>query len=240
MPGEQQPADVRPIFARIAEDAQKIAPTKEAVERVEQQTLHAAKRTERLEESGVADVILPEDFDRIVSGEPTMLPTMAFRAVSAWHEAFKGERAGSIHVPITVLYGMTGRGKTVAGAWLIAHEGGVYVTAPELYHLFSNSRRDENRINQILRARVALLDDLGTEENDAKAQGALWEFVNKRQGLRRAMTLITANLALYPIPGKVAEERAFVSRYDERIKRRIEHAGRFVEATGEDLRRRPA
>lgn len=239
MPGDQQPADVRPIFARIAEDAQKIAPSREDVERVEQLTVHAAKRTERLEESGVGDVITPEDFDRIVKGAPVMLPTMAFRTVQAWHECFSGQREG-VHVPITVLYGMTGRGKTLAGAWLVAQEGGVYVTAPELRSLFSSPVRNENRINQILRARVALLDDLGTEENDAKAQGALWEFVNKRQGLRSAMTLITANLALYPIPSKVPEERAFVSRYDERIKRRIEHIGRFVEATGDDLRRRPA
>jgi DNA replication protein DnaC len=217
----------------IVEHNQARAPTRESIEAHERRHAQAELRAERLESSGAREAITVDDFDRIVRGDQHLLPTAALHTVRAWHDQFHGRRAGRFK-PYMVLYGMTGRGKTVAGCWLIAEEGGVYVTAPEARQVLTSGHwGDVARRDKVLRSRVLLLDDLGTEEDDHKAQEALFTFATKRQGLRNALSLLTANLALqWPQEPR----KGLMTRYDERTIARLQHVGRFVEVVGEDLR----
>jgi DNA replication protein DnaC len=225
----------------ITDDAvARVAPTKEKVEEQEDKTDKAAERASRLASSGVKSAILPDDFDRLVRGtRADIFPTFAIKVAREWYESLKDgdyKRAKGY----LVLYGQTGRGKTVAGAYVIAQMGGIYVEAEELREAMTGGRFTEKRRTLILESRFVMVDDLGTEENDDKAQRALFSFVNQRQGLKRGLTLITSNLALEKVVenGIERSDKAFKTRYDDRIIGRLYHAGRFVEAVGPDLRRR--
>jgi hypothetical protein len=189
------------------------------------------RREERLAPTAffAGPAVTPEDRAALIRG--TLRRSVhSLGLVMSWHERFHGRRPGA-HVPIVVLLGPTGRGKTVAGAWLIAEEGGKYVSALELAkRLCTMHWRDANWSAEVLSARVVVLDDVGTEpESDRDAAiAAMFEFVNKRQALAKAFTLITANLT----------RAEFDARYGERTVARIMHSGRFVEAKGQDLRRK--
>lgn len=208
----------------IAEDACAHAPTDAEYAKQEAARLLAV-RTQRLKDVA----ILPEDKRRVLHGG--LLPTHALHVVRAWHERFKGQRRGE-HLPILALLGKTGRGKTVAGAWLLTEEGGLYTTAPELIMRMQaapRDARDRDWCQAALAARVLIVDDLGTEDLDDAARSALYRVVNQRQSCEQGFCLLTGNLA---IP-------EFRARYGERTARRIDHAGRFVETLGDDLRRKP-
>lgn len=235
--GEGEPS-CKGIFQAIANEAKDHAPDAAVVEAEENAGVKAEVRAQRLTESGVREAITPEDYDRIVRGAG-LFPTHAFKTVEAWHQTFHKKRAGR-HVPIVVMYSLTGRGKTVSGAWLIAEEGGCYVTAPEARSVLTSGHwNDARRKDKILRSRVTVFDDLGTEKNDEDAQTALFLFANQRQGLDSGLSLITANLALrVMVDGRVVPEKGLLTRYDERTVNRLQHVGRFVEATGADLRRK--
>jgi DNA replication protein DnaC len=126
------------------------------------------------------------------------------------------------------LLGPTGRGKTVAAAWLLADLGGFYTTGEELRRAMrSYNPRDAELLLQLYRARSLIVDDLGTEQDLESARTALFEVVNRRMGLPRAYTVLTSNLS----------REAFAERYGERTLRRLEHQGLVVEVEGEDLRR---
>lgn len=182
------------------------------------------RRVERVQNAGVP--LPPEDLRCLAAGE--LQVTHSLRVVRAWHEVFTGARKAERCPRITALLGGTGCGKTMAGAWLVAEEGGVYVSALELRkRLVSGHWRDTEWAERVLRSRIVVLDDVGTESGDAEASAAVFELVNKRVGQEGGLTLITGNLS-------VAE---FVERYGERTARRIEHAGVFIEAKGADLRR---
>jgi hypothetical protein len=185
----------------------------------------ARLRLDRIED---AKVPLPRiDRQRIARDE--CIATHAMRLVRAWHQLFADRDANECPRVLT-LVGPTGRGKTMAGAWLIAIEGGVYVSALELRkRLLSGHWRDIEWADRILRSRIVVLDDVGTETGDSDALAATFELVNQRMGSDGALTLITCNLT--------GEE--FAKRYGERTVRRIEHDGRIVEVKGEDLRRKP-
>lgn len=232
-----EPMDMRGSAARfleLAEEAAKTAPTREELAEHDAAAM-ADTRSDRLDperEFSAGAAILPADREAIVRG--TLAKTHALRVVEAWRGLYRGGDERSLatrreFVPFLTLYGPTGLGKTVAGAWLLAYEGGLYVSVEELRRrLTSGHWRDASWADQVLRARVVVLDDVGTEDGDARA--AMFELVNRRQGLARAMTLITSNLVC---------RDDFVQRYDERVVRRLEHAGRMVECKGTDMRRRP-
>jgi DNA replication protein DnaC len=128
------------------------------------------------------------------------------------------------------LVGPTGRGKTVAGGWLIAHIGGAYVCAEDACKLFRAPAHSRAAATweQLMLKRVLVLDDLGTEREAEDGVAMLNNVVNRRQGLSTGWTLMTANLT----------KAEYLARYDERAIRRIEHQGAIVVVKGEDLRRK--
>lgn len=219
-------------FRQLAELAASAPPSVDpaAVEKA-QRRMERQRREERLADNALfaGPAITPDDKLAILRGTLNR-KVHSLNVVMSWRERFRGIRPG-VHVPIVALLGPRGRGKTVAGAWLIAEEGGHYVSALDLCkRLLSGHWKDSSWSDQVLRSRVVVLDDVGTEpekdRNDAMA--AMFEFVNRRQALARGLTLITANLT----------RADFDERYGERTVDRIMHVGVFVEAKGEDLRRK--
>lgn len=190
------------------------------------------EREDRLRESGIEFVITSDDFDAIAKGE-TRIDTHALKTVRRWH-ASRDELGNSVNgrraATMFAFVGLTGRGKTVAAAWLLSRLGGAYVTAEKHRRLFTSTRpQDAVELDTLMRKRVVVLDDVGTELNTFDtAAPALYEFINRRNH-RSMWTLITANLA----------KEEFMSRYGERTVRRIEHHGEIMVVTGEDLRRKP-
>lgn len=195
-----------------------------------QELLDREAREQRLmdDRCGIRGAITAEDRAAIVSDQG-LRNTHALRAVQRWFNV----RSGSVQRPLgaLALVGNTGRGKTLAGAWLIARLGGQYVTAESLRRAFVSTHwRDRGVLDELCNQRCLMVDDAGTELDAITAQAAMFEVVNRRMGNPRAWTLITANLT--------AGE--FRERYGERTTRRIEHQGAIIEVEGEDLRRRPA
>jgi chromosomal replication initiation ATPase DnaA len=223
----------------LAKDAAARAPTDPAPRPRQATTRREStpeERSARLESSGIRAAITPQDYDRIVRGRAdAIFPTAALTKTQHWFESFHREREAP-YKPYLTLYGLTGRGKTLAGAWLIGEEGGLYVEAEELREVFVGGYRTEKRRELILQARVVVLDDLGTEDNDAHAQRAFYRFVNRRQGMSKGMTMITTNLAL--VGPKERPELGLLTRYDDRTTGRLQHSGHLVHAIGDDLRRR--
>lgn len=186
-------------------------------------------REQRLKDRSpfMGPAITPEDHVAIVRDELDY-SNDALEKVSAWRDRFHGLREGR-HVPITVMMGIKGLGKTVAGAWLIAQEGGVYVSALELSkRLISGHWKDIEWSSEVVRNRVVVLDDVGTVQDDKSEVTALYEFVNRRQSLERGLTLITTNLG----------KEAFAERFGERTMVKLMHVAVLAEITGSDLRRK--
>lgn len=165
----------------------------------------------------------PHLFDAIVEG--LLEETSALGWVRRWRN-YQLRRA----VPAKnymVLLGLTGRGKTAAAGWLLAEEGGYYVTADELRRkVVSPSWKDRDWLDHFCQGHCVVIDDLGTEVDAAGANAALFEVVNRRLPMRRAFTVLTGNL----------NEEEFRARYDSRTIRRLEDAGTIIVVDGADLR----
>jgi DNA replication protein DnaC len=214
------------FFAVLAELASEKAPTAEEAARANRERARH-QRDERMTDRAQfqAPAVTAADREAIVAGN-LRLQTHSLATVQAWLDRYQGRRPGA-HVPMVVLYGPKGVGKTVAGSWLIAEEGGLYVSALQLCkRLISGHWRDTDWAIEVLGSRAVVLDDVGTEPRGEDAVAALYEFVNRRQALGRGLTLITTNLT----------RAEFAERYGERTVDKIMHSGRFVEAKGNDLR----
>ena len=216
---------IKPDFLAIAASAIATAPSDRAVSQAAA-PLEAAQREARLTESGIRGAITDADVAALVADD--IGQTHALVTVQRWLNA----RSSSSTRPLSVLVlvGQTGRGKTVAGAWLLARIGGRYVTAETLRRVVVSTHfRDSQVLEHLLNSRCVVLDDAGGEHDANSAAAAMFELVNRRAGHARAWTLITSNL---PKP-------EFCERYGERTVRRIEHQGAIVEVSGADLRRKP-
>lgn len=213
------------FFSALASSAAEAAPSEDQVRRAERR-LEAERRETQLVETGVRGAITDEDVRAICTD--SLAETHALRSVTRW---FQARSAGSPRPLSTlVLVGLTGRGKTVAGAWLLARLGGRYVTAEALRRAVVGTHwRDGVVLADLLNTRCVVVDDAGGEHEANGAKAAMFEFLNKRVGDSRGWTLVTANLT-------AAE---FAERYGERTVRRIEHQGAIVEVAGNDLRRSP-
>jgi DNA replication protein DnaC len=215
----------KPDFLAIAEAAMAAAaPREDVIQRIAQREA-CELRESRLNDSGVRGAITDEDWDWIVQDR---IPheTHALRSVRRWMDV----RSGSAKPLTTIaLVGLTGRGKTLAGSWLISRLGGRYVTAEDLRRLVVSTHwRETAALDRLLSTRCLVIDDLGGELDAATAAAAVLVAVNRRSGSGNAWTALTGNLP----------EVEFRDRYGERTIRRIEHRGAIIEVTGEDLRRK--
>ena len=141
-----------------------------------------------------------------------------------------------------VLWGGTGAGKSVAAACWLSQTARLPVTTAELgtswqwdsrtkfATVFDLQRRarsfdpkDRAWMDDVLHCRALVLDDLGQEAGDLRAQVSEVIFERHRQG---RLTCITTNLS----------PEAFASRYDDRNVSRILEAGAFLDCGSTDLR----
>lgn len=226
-PGEAQPepepAPGKPdYFLRIAARAAVYEPSLEERQAEVRQKVQELRRG-RLERAKPA--IRPQVLEAIVRGE--LYDTPALDWVRRWRHYQKGRQLPSKNY--LAMLGLTGRGKTAAAAWLLAEEGGYYVTADELRRkVTSPAWKERDWLDHFCGGGCVVIDDLGTEFDVPGANLAIFEVVNRRLAMPRAFTVLTGNLLS-------AEFRA---RYDHRTIRRIEDAGAVVEVEGDDLRAR--
>lgn len=190
------------------------------------------ERARRLIKSGIKSAITPQDFAWLVTDT---LPenTHALRTVKRWaHVRAQGRRAFTM----LVLLGDTGRGKTVSAGYLIARFGGFHCTMEDL--VMSRATRDQALFERAAAAHVLHVDELFTESDDRRAQGALFYLLNQRVGLAQGWTMLTGNPPAPEDPNNPpAPADLIAERYGERTMRRIQHQGEFVQVEGEDLRR---
>lgn len=131
-----------------------------------------------------------------------------------------------------VLTGETGTGKTVAACWAAWHRRGRVVKASRLARM---SWYDEARVDAIIAAPMLVIDELGTECDDAKGvwRSRLDELCDARYDSRRP-TIITSNL---PETSSVPGTRTLSALVGARIWERWMEDGAVVLCVGERLRR---
>lgn len=141
-----------------------------------------------------------------------------------------------------VLWGGTGAGKSVAAAYWLTRCARVQIHTAELgsswqwdgrtkfatvFDLQRKARsfdpKDKAWMDDVLHCRALVLDDLGQEAGDLRAQVSEVIFERHRQG---RLTCITTNLA----------PDAFGARYDDRNVSRILQGGAFLDCGSSDLR----
>lgn len=174
-------------------------------------------RRERLERAKPR--VSCEDADAIARG--TLRQTRHLAVVQGWLD--RGGRSS-----ILCLAGMPGTGKSLAAAWALAQLGGAYLSANDMVRLAAGGWREQARLEDILRARLLVLDDLGTESDQSAMQAPLLDLVDRRQG-RPWLTIITTNIAV------LSEMQ---NRYpDQRLWSRLDHCWSWVPSKAPDYRR---
>lgn len=140
-------------------------------------------------------------------------------ALAAWHGDHPGDG-------IAVLSGPPGCGKTVAATWWGMQVGAICVRAATFA---TTSRYESDDRAGWLKARSMVLDDLGTEYNDAKGSFNvdLDDLIDVKYGSMHRL-VITTNLPA----------AAFKSRYGERVADRIRECGAWIEFNAKSLRRK--
>jgi DNA replication protein DnaC len=123
------------------------------------------------------------------------------------------------------LSGNPGSGKTTAAGYRLYLAGcGMFVKAARLSRW---PRYDEAEMERLFTRNPIVIDDLGTEYQDAKGNfmAILDEVIDVRYD-HSAPTIITTNL----------DATAFKERYGERIADRIRESGRFVSLSAASMR----
>lgn len=130
-------------------------------------------------------------------------------------------------VPMLILCGTTGTGKTIAAVSLVREHGGEIVRAIDLARRIDPWADEIKRGVRELRtdAHLSVLDDLGAEMDTSRAKEALYRYVDAR--LRPgARTVITANIP----------KTDFRRLYGDRIADRLNGVAIALEFKGPSLR----
>jgi hypothetical protein len=175
------------------------------------------RRLERLRDAGVLDVLPPAMVAALAHDRVSGTPALGYVRRWAAYQRTDGAK------PVLALVGTMGLGKTVAGAWLLASEGGLYVEADELVRLHSAQWGPERkRYERLVRTGALVIDELHTEVD---SRAAMRDVVNRRQG--RRLTLVLGNL----------NRRDLEARLDPRTWDRMRACSVVIELHGESLRR---
>jgi len=149
--------------------------------------------------------------------------TPALSAARTWLEERRAKRAK----PILVLLSGIGVGKTVAAAWLAAQTGGAYVKMRDFAHLYrAGFGEDAARFQELLSAKLLIIDELTTERDVDLGRAALHEVVDERGSKDRGLVLIA---------NRTRQEIA--ERYDARTIDRLRENATAIDLPGKSMRK---
>jgi DNA replication protein DnaC len=171
----------------------------------------AAERRERVASSGISERAI----DAWLGG---LEKWPAVEALQDWMLSGK---------TFLLLLGVTGTGKTVAAAEAIAstYGVGIFRRAVEMARMSVFDRADRDKLEQIRRCDLLVIDDLGTEMAHDGWRPVLDEVIDVRYGGRR-QTIITSNL----------DAKMLRARYGDRVMDRIRDDG-MIASCGDKSRR---
>lgn len=225
---------------------------------------HAAKArdmwTENLEASGIHASTRDEDRERLLAGK--LEPIAALRATQMWlvnaqprcacpgHEERRATRCELADCAgrrdpgrnVLALCGPTGLGKTLAAAWAITREGGLYVKVDELIRDYARWERDRTAMDatsnvwrRYQRSHLVVLDEVGRERDADLARDAFYKLVDERQSRRKQLTIIITNLSKTDF-----QTRLKGGAYDARTYSRLARDAWVVDLSGRDRREQAA
>ena len=228
-----------PTPARLLTDA-------EALERDRRSKLVGGRdiRLERIRRSGIGAHLGPGDAGRIVRDQVSDTPAM--RLVSQWADPQRDVARRWL-----MLTGTVGVGKTMAAAWLLARDGGRYVTMTDLVRMYSPILRglapqtqDDAlaRLDALARSQTLVLDELGRDGLSPEvAREALHWLVEARHGARRGRTLVLSNISAADLRRRFSDG-TYDARTESRLRpllaRRQDGTG-IHEIAGRDMRGAP-
>lgn len=199
----------------IVEYVMRLAPKEGATEaRIEPPEVPSTRKAflSRLRAIEKMDVRISEHMREQVA-QGSIDPVRAVKAVRRWVQT---------SIPILVLCGSVGTGKTVAiaeaGAIL---GGGLCVSPTRLYR----DCRSENTSTAIYKSHLVALDDLGVEHLSGPFMEIFQDWIDMRRVFGR--TLISTNLT----------PRAIQLRYGDRVWDRLRSDGVLVELSGASMRK---
>jgi hypothetical protein len=216
---------------------------------------------ERLEASGIEAATRAEDRSMLLADRLDAVNYPSLRAAQLWlvkalrrcecsDESRRVERVRCDNPEcegrkppgrnVLVLAGTTGLGKTLAAAWVISREGGLYVKIDELMRDYARWERDmsqadatTNAWRRYQRAHLVVLDEVGRERRPDLARDAFYKLVDERQSRRRHLTIILTNLSAEDF-----KERLRAGVYDQRSYSRLARDAWVVDLEGVDRRER--
>ena len=240
MRDEMSKADVDSFLTRMRAECEARDAAEAAAAGISVDQLHARREVEfeGLKRAEVEDrnrQAREDAFDRYKHLPITDLDMRAivYDELGAEFEPMKAVREWlATDVPILVLGGTVGRGKTVAACWAVVKHGGRYMRAREFERLFAH-RYGEYEIQEqhkFMRAALAVVDDIGGREDTAEGLGSyLLDLVDERRHARTRTVLITNQ------PRKRFEEMY----PDPRLHSRLSQSATWRVTRGDDLRGKP-
>jgi len=216
-----------PIADPLAEIFRRAAPVDDHEIRAAELRAEREHRARRLKFSGIGAVLAEAGRRAVLAGDER--PTHALLTVRSWYARATDDRAPGTSV--LILAGPMGTGKTIAAAWVLARETGIYVTVERFLRLYSaRTRESEGELERLRRARFVVLDELGTERDPETFRAAFHWLIDGRQA-RRKLTLIMGNLSADQVRARLRD-----GTYDERTADRLRAIARFATTSGESLR----
>lgn len=201
---DHKPDAIDKVVHRALEAMQKNVVDEERFEKEEKRQKkidERHKRLGRLRSEGINNVLPPNCIEKIVTD--TLEEKHSLTVVRYWMET---------ELPFIFLTGPTGIGKTVAGAWMIANFGGLFLRAQGLEKAGVAVYGPYTALlERAYNERFVFVDDLDTEITPSDFVLILAEFINNRVG-GRLKTIFTSNLN----KGRL-EERYFSKRELSRL-----------------------
>jgi DNA replication protein DnaC len=155
-----------------------------------EQARHAAQQAAYARQRNLErqpELRLTDDVQRAIIRGEGLRDTKALDIVRRWYRFANAK-------PTLIAHGNPGCGKSVAGAWLVAECGGVWLRAERARRAYVSTFGAElERLTDALGAPMLVLEDVGTEQ-DAVSFGALLCEVLEQRKAERHRTLITTNL----------------------------------------------
>jgi DNA replication protein DnaC len=195
-------------------------------------------------QSNIEEVLLRENFDsfsyeyyddRVVIPEIQMTVADYMRQVHTWCKEYVEnfeKKGGNL-----IFTGSTGVGKTfltncIAKALIDQYQSVIYLSSNDLFDVFSKNKfhydteeEMKDMYQYILDCDLLIIDDLGTELNNAFVSSQLFYCINERL-LRKKSTIISTNLSMTMLR----------DTYSDRISSRIISQYSIIPLYGDDIR----